>query len=462
MQPPRSLWWSQIDDSSPRRTLRGDLDVDVAIVGGGYTGLWTARELLRRDSHLRVAVLEAHVCGFGASGRNGGWASALFPVPAAAVIARYGSDAFTRQRVALQQAVPALGEAARRDGIACSFVQGGTLSFARTEVQEQRGRASVELAREHGIGPDDLQWIDSGELAALGQVHGARGATFSPHCARLHPAQLARGLATAAERHGAAIFENSAVRKITGASASRRAQVLTTHGTVTADYVVRATEGFTPTLPGQRRSMVPLYSLMIATEPLSQSWWRAYGFDGFPTFTDERHLLVYGQRTADGRLAFGGRGSPYHFASTVEPRFDSHSSVFDHLATSLSELFPTLSAKITHRWGGPLAMPRDKFPTVEVDHESGLCAAGGYTGDGVTLSYVCANALADLIVTPGEETTHSALPFVQWPSKQWEFEPLRWIGINAGLALATYADHYERGHDRESRASALLARLMGA
>jgi glycine/D-amino acid oxidase-like deaminating enzyme len=461
MQSPPSLWWSQIDATSPRPSLRGDVDVDVAIIGGGYTGLWTARELLRRDPHLRVCVLEAQVCGFGASGRNGGWVSALFPAPASSIISRFGLEAYTRQRLLLQGAVTSLGAAAKDDGIDCDFVQGGTLSFARSELQEVRARHYVSTAAEHEVGPEDLRWIEPDELRSIAWLDGARGAAYSPHCARIHPARLARGLADAVEHHGGVIYEGTRATKIVPASTTQRARVLTTRATVRAEYVVRATEGFTPTMAHQRRSVVPLYSLMVATAPLSASWWHDYGFDGFPTFNDERHLLVYGQRTADNRLAFGGRGSPYHFGSTVEPRFDAQVGVFAQLSASLRELFPTLDAPITHRWGGPLAMPRDKLPSVTVDHLTGMATAGGYTGDGVTLSYVCANALADLIVAPGDETAFSTLPFVQNPSPRWEIEPLRWLGINAGIALATYADHHERRYGTSSRASSMLARLMG-
>ncbi len=462
MQPPPSLWWSQTEATSPRPSLRGDVDVDVAIVGGGYTGLWTARELLRRDPHLRVCVLEARVCGFGASGRNGGWASALFPAPAASVIDAYGIDAYTRQRLVLQESVASLGAAAHEEGIECDFAQGGTLSFARSPLQEARAHGELELARHHGVGEDDLRWIDAAELREFAWLDGARGATYSPHCARLQPARLVRGLARAVERRGAAIYENTEATSVLAGKGSRRPHVSTIHGTVRADVVVRATEGFTTTQPRQRRSVVPLYSLMIATAPLSREWWTHYGFDSFPTWSDERHLLVYGQRTADNRLAFGGRGSPYHFGSTVEPRFDSNAGVFDQLTSSLIELFPTLDVEVTHRWGGPLAMPRNKFPYVTLDRDSGLGAAGGYTGDGVTLSYVCANALADLIVAPDTETAQSSLPFVDAPVRRWEVEPLRWLGINSGIALATWADHYERRHGRTSRASKLLTRLLGA
>ena len=460
--PPPSLWWSQLDDTTPRAPLHGDIDVDVAIIGGGYTGLWTARELLRRDAHLRVCVLEARVCGFGASGRNGGWASALFPAPASAIVARFGRDAFARQRRVLQDAVVSLGEAALDEGIDCDYVRGGSVTFARSRAQVARARRHLDEAVGLGIEAADVRWLAPEELRGVGTVEGALGATYSPHCARVHPARLVRGLAQAVERRGASIYENTRVSQVRAGSAARRALVLTPHATVRAHYVVRATEGFTPTMPGQRRTVVPLYSLMIATAPLPHAWWRDYGFDGFPTFSDERHLLIYGQRTSDNRLAFGGRGSPYHFGSTVEPRYDTNENVFTHLASSLRQLFPTLDAEITHRWGGPLAMSRDTLPAVRVDHATGLATAGGYTGDGVTLSYVCANALADLIVSPQTPTPYSTLPFVQTPLRRWEFEPGRWLGINAGIALATYADHFERHHDGESRASSWLSRLMGA
>lgn len=460
MQPPPSLWWSQIDATSPREPLRGDVDVDVAIVGGGYTGLWTARELLRRDPHLRVCVLEARVCGFGASSRNGGWVSALFPAPATSVIDAYGLDAYTRQRMLLQEAVTSLGAAAHDDGIDCSFTRGGTLTFARSAIQEVRARDYLTAARSHAVGEDDLRWISGEDLTDLARVDGARGATFSPHCARIQPARLVRGLADVVEVQGGRIYEGTAVTKIVPATAARPAQVISTHGTVRASYVVRATEGFTPTLPRLRRNVVPLYSLMIATAPLSDSWWAEYGFATAPTFSDERHLLVYGQRTADNRLAFGGRGSPYHFGSTVEPRHDAHDEVFSRLALSLRELFPTLDVPVTYQWGGPLAMPRSKFPSVTVDHGSGLAAAGGYTGDGVTLSYVCANVLADLITSPGIDTPFTTLPFVHATARHWEIEPLRWLGINTGIALATWADYRERTRGTSGRAAVLLDRLM--
>jgi glycine/D-amino acid oxidase-like deaminating enzyme len=461
VQPPQSLWWSTLDAPvTPRAALDRHLDVDVAIIGGGFTGLWTARELKRRDPMLRVVVLEKEVCGFGASGRNGGWASAFYPLGDEAIISRHGRDAFDRLRRQLQRGVRALGQAIASDGITADFAHGGTLDFARSELQARRLQQHVRDARELGYAAEDLVWLDDREASDRGKVAGALGATYSPHCARLHPARLVRGLAEVNERLGVEIYENSQVTRIVGSKGASAAEVATAGGSVHARFVVRATEGFTPTLAHQRRSVAPIFSLMIASEPQSRDFWDQAGFGHYETFADDRHLIIYGQRTSDDRIAFGGRGAPYHFGSTIEPRFDESPKVFGLLEATLRELFPHLEGDVAYRWGGPLAMARDQSPSVLVDHGSGLASAGGYTGDGVVMSYVAANALADLLTAPDVPTDYTSLPFVQHRSKPWEFEPFRWLGINTALGAAGWADRVEERHQRESRAGRWLERLL--
>lgn len=462
LQPPPSLWWSAVAPVTPRPALTNDLVVDVAIVGAGFTGLWTARELLRRQPDLRIAILDSSVAGFGASGRNGGWVSALFPLSDDVVERRHGADALAHQRRVLRDAVTDLGDAVAGDGIDAHFHQGGTLTFARNDVQRRRLHDAVVEAHASGENTEDLQWLDIDELRGVGLVEGALGATFSPHCARIQPALLVRGLADVVEDLGAALYEDTAVTRIEPGTRTRPARVVTVGGTVHASFVVRATEGFTPALTGHRRDVVPVYSLMIATDPLPASFWSAHGFGDYPTFADDRNMIIYGQRTADDRLAFGGRGAPYHFGSSVEPQFDANAKVFKDLEVTLHELFPDLDAGVAHQWGGPLALPRDREPRVAIDFDTGLASAGGYTGDGVTLTYVCANALADLITDRDTPTRYTELPFVQRELRRWEVEPLRWLGINTGLVLASGADRQEaQGQDR-GRASRWLERLMGA
>ncbi len=290
---------------------------------------------------------------------------------------------------------------------------------------------------------------------ALG-VKGLLGATYTPHCAALDPARLVRGLADAVVGLGASVYEHSPVAGIRPGHGSVRPRLRANGATVRADVVVRAVEGWTPSLAGQRRALLPVYSLMVATEPLPDAFWQEAGLARRETFSDGRHLIVYGQRTADGRLAFGGRGAPYHFASAVKPAYDRVPPVHEALRRALVDLFPSLGeAAITHAWGGPLGVPRDWFSSVGYDRASGSAWAGGYVGDGVATSNLAGRTLADLVL--GRDSAVTRLPWVdhRWP--KWEPEPLRWLEVRAALRATMGAD---RAEDRGGGQSP-LARYMG-
>ena len=351
---PLSLWHDTLpdgDDLTPRAPLPGDRETDVAIVGAGFTGLWTALYLRRLDPSLRVTLVEAEVAGFGASGRNGGWCSALLPMGLSSMAGSAGRDAAIAMQQAMFATVDEVGRAATEEGIDCHYAKGGYLHLATNPAHTGRLREELEEARRFGLGEDDLRWLDRAEAADRLRAAGVLGALYTPHCAAIHPARLARGLATAVERHGAVLHE------ATRATAIEPGRVRTDRGTLTADVVVRATEGYTPTLDGQRRTVVPLYSLMIATEPLPDATWDEIGLRHRETFNDARHLIIYGQRTADGRFAFGGRGAPYHFGSAVKPEFDHDRATHEAIARTLRTLFPAIDgAAVTHEWGGPLGV----------------------------------------------------------------------------------------------------------
>lgn len=450
-----SLWFDTLPASlAPRQPLPGDRDVDIAIVGGGYTGLWTAYYLAAADPSLRIAVLEREITGFGASGRNGGWCSALFPASTAAVERRYGNAGAVALERAMQATVDEVGRVTQAEGIDCHYAKGGMVALARAPVQLRRARDEAALARTYGFGEEDLRLLGASEARRLAGATRVLGATYTPHCAAIHPARLVRGLADAVERRGVMIYEGTPVTSVSDGVAE------TPHGQVRADVVVRATEGYTADLPGFRRTLAPVYSLMIATEPLPQTFWDRAGLARRETFTDHRHLIIYGQRTADDRLAFGGRGAPYHFKSRVRGAYDREPQVFTGLRHVLADLFPAVAdADITHTWGGPLGVPRDWFASAGLDRARRLAWGGGYVGEGVGTSNLAGRTLADLIRGADSELVH--LPWVghRWP--RWEPEPLRWIGINAGLRVMTGADEEERRTQQPSRRATLFSRLIG-
>jgi glycine/D-amino acid oxidase-like deaminating enzyme len=326
--------------------------------------------------------------------------------------------------------------------------------LARSPAQLQRARAQVAEAREFGFGEDDLRLLTAAQASELARATGVLGGTYTPHCAAIHPARLARGLAAAVARAGVTVYERTPVLEI------GPGQVRAASGTVTARYVIRATEGYTPMLPGLERAIVPVYSLMIATAPLPEAAWERIGLAGRETFGDLRHLIIYGQRTADGRLAFGGRGAPYHLGSAVRPSFDRVPAVFAALRRTLGRLFPAArEAAITHQWGGPIGIARDWCASVGLDRQTGLGWAGGYVGDGVSTTNLAGRTLADLVT--GADTPLTRLPWVGHRSPQWEPEPLRWLGVNAGLRAMSLADAEEEWTGRPSAAAGVMGRFLG-
>ncbi|MFL6137982.1 MAG: NAD(P)/FAD-dependent oxidoreductase [Frankiaceae bacterium] len=447
-----SLWLDTAgEDLVPRPSLDRDLTADVVIVGGGYTGLWTAYYLARALPRLRIVVLEAEIAGFGASGRNGGWCSALLAASRERIAAMSSRAAAVALQRALLDTVDEVGRVVASEGIDCHWAKGGTLTLARSRAQVLRLQEAVRAERAWGFGEEHYRWYDRAAAAGLVDADGVLGAAGTPHCAAVHPARLARGLATACERRGVQVYERSPVVAI----GPRR--VHAKRARVRADVVIRATEGYTARLPGLRRALLPIYSLMIATEPLPASFWQQVGWRRRETLTDGRHLLIYAQRTADDRIAFGGRGAPYHYGSRVEPGFDRDERVHRALHEALVELFPAArGAAVTHRWGGALGAPRDWTSYVRYDRASGLGTAGGYVGDGVGAANLAGRTLADLVLGRDTELVH--LPWVGHRPRRWEPEPLRWLGVNAGLALMDRADRAEQRTGRPSR----LARLAGA
>ena len=404
-----SFWHDSVPGQlAPADRLDGDTEADVAIVGAGLTGMWTAYYLSKADPALRIVLCEREIAGFGASGRNGGWCSALFPASLAKLERMAGRESAIAMYREMQHTVDEVGKAAADEGIDCHWAKGGTVQFARSPTQLERAREEINEARLYGFDESDLRLLSAAEAQDFGGVSDVLGGVFTPHCAAIHPSRLARGLAEVLRSAGVRIYEKTEVRRL------EPGRLVTAGGVVKARHVIRATEGYTPQLPGNERAVVPVYSLVVATAPLPEDVLGQVGLATRPTFSDLRHLVIYGQRTADGRLAFGGRGAPYHRGSAVKPSFDRVPAVFDALRRTLGELFPALGdARVTHQWGGPLGVPRDWCASVGLDRATGLAWAGGYVGDGVSTRQP---ESAGLAVTSATGSRRPTSPGGRWPT----------------------------------------------
>ena len=448
-----SLWHDSLkEDLTARPSLSQESlakEWDVVIMGAGYTGLWTALRLTESSPDLSILVLDKEIAGFGASGRNGGWCSALFPTSTGALIERHGIDHARALRAAMVDAVDSVGKYAKQLSINCDFLKGGTMMLARSEIQLHKAHATLQDARL--TDGDQHEWRDPAHALRGTDVLGA---VFDPSCARLHPAQLVRGLAKELENRGVVIAEQTEVLRYAPHT------VETNRGVIKAGVVVDGMEGYRSALRQTKRHSLPLYSLMIATEPLPDALFDDIGLEHGMTFSDFRSLIIYGQRTADNRIAFGGRGAPYHFGSAIKPEYDRVPRVFDALWRTLTDLFPEVSQyRVTHQWGGVLGVPRDWHTSVTFDQKSGIGRAGGYVGDGVGLSHLAGFTLADLIT--GANTNRTWLPFVHHASPKWEPEPLRYLGATAAIIGVDLADRIEARTGKPSLVSKLIAPLTG-
>lgn len=314
-----SLWLDGIGAESgslaPRGALAGSTEADVAIVGGGFTGLWTAYYLTELDSSLRVVVIERDICGFGASGRNGGWAVGELSasIDKYAKVTGCSRDAALRQLRGVFDAVDEIGRVTTTHGIDCGYAKGGTIRWARNRPQLERQITEVEHDHSLGLRNDEIRLLSAEEAKDVGRATDVMGGIFLAPSAALNPAQLVRGLAELVESRGVKIVEQTSVTDILPG------EVTTNRGIVRASVIVRATEAYTRDLPGHKRTLVPIFSRMVATEPLSKEVWDEIGLAGRPTFADDRYMVIYGQRTSDDRIAFGGRGVPYLFGSRIDP-----------------------------------------------------------------------------------------------------------------------------------------------
>lgn len=448
-----SFWYADIGLPQTRRTaLIGEADADVAIVGAGYSGLWTAYYLKQAAPHLRVTVLEKHFAGFGASGRNGGWLTGGFAWNHATYARRAGRDAVLRMVQAMSGTVDEVIRVTEAEGIDADIRRTDELMVAVNPAQLDRARAEV-THRQHWGEEGRIHLLGAEETRARIAIPGALGALLLNGVARVQPAKLARGLAEAVERLGVVIHEDSEVTAIAPG------QVTTARGLLRAPVVLRCTEGFTADLPGLRRQWLPLNSAQIVTEPLPPEVWAQIGWQGHEILGDFANSYCYCQRTREGRIAVGGRGVPYRWGSGIDRDGVPDAETIRRLVAILHRHFPAArGARIDHAWCGVLAVPRDWCATVGLG-ANGIGWAGGYVGVGVSTTNLAGRTLADLVL--GRQTELTALPWVGHQVRRWEPEPLRWLGVRGMYGLFAAADRAEARGGGPSRLAGLGAWLTG-
>jgi glycine/D-amino acid oxidase-like deaminating enzyme len=421
-----SFWLENAGEPlAPRPAMQRSEEVDVAILGAGYSGLWTAYYLLRHNPGLKVAIVEREIAGFGASGRNGGWCSPRFPVSAGLMAKRWGADSARSVLLALQAAVDEIRDVSERESIDTCFRATGTLTVARGAHQLPALRSSYAAYERLGLGAH-YQFLSPEEVAERVRVTEVHGGLYTPDGASIHPGRLVRGLARAVEAHGGVIYEQTSV---TGFEGGKAPGLITKAGELRARKAVVLTgEAYLTQLPKLNRILLPVYSLICLTEPLTDAQWSQIGWQNGENLASARNTVVYLTRTPDGRILFGSRGAPYKFGSQISDQQDRHAETLKLIQRSVLEWFPSLEGiRFTHGWGGPVGMPIDWTPAVRFSPETRIGYAGGYTGQGVSTTNLAGQMLAGMIA--GRTTGFESLPFAQRRSPDWMPEPLRWLVV---------------------------------
>lgn len=432
-----SFWYADIGGiPSPRPPLPDNITADVAIVGAGYTGLWTAYYLKKAKPSLNVAIIEREFAGFGASGRNGGWLSGGFGWSREKYLKASNREAVVAMQAAMAGTVDEVIRVAAEEGIDADIIQVDNLQVATNPAQLERVRAEGEDIRSWDRDKSRVEFLDAAAARARININNVLGGYVVHRQARVQPAKLVRGLAAAVERLGVKIYEQTAVTRI------EKGRVTTNRGVVQAETIVRATEGFTAGIPGEERTWLALNSAQIVTEPVPEALWKEIGWEGHELLGNAAHAYCYAQRTREGRITMGGRGVPYRYGSRTDVNGQTQQATIDQLHTILTTLLPqTAGLRIDHAWCGVLGVPRDWCTTVGLDKQSRIGWAGGYVGLGVSSSNLSGQTLADLIL--GQDTELVRLPWVNRQVRRWEPEPFRWLGVHSMYQLYHIADRRE-------------------
>ena len=438
---PLSLWLDRYGSYSPSPPLAGPVAVDVAVVGGGFGGLSAAREIKRADPALRVAVLEAKTVGYGASGRNGSFAMTTVGLGIGPMAKLRGRQFVRDAHRYMTRAVDHLDRLIQDERLDCDRTRPGFLRVATSTGHVRRIQHDLEIM--HGLGFDDLQWLDAGAVQA--RVHSRRylGAMWEPRLVLIDPAKLVRAEKTLAQRLGVEVYEHTPVVDVARGPALT---LRTPGGTVTARKTVFATNAYSGLLPGLARRQKPAFTYMIATAPLTPAQRDAIGWAGGEGVEDARNLIHYYRMTPDHRLVMGGGPVVLSYGGRLDR--DRNEVAWRHLEAQVHELFPQLGpVEVTHRWGGPFSVTTDLTPALGYLGDPRIVYSLGCIGHGVSMSHLNGVVLADLVLE--RQSGLLDCPFVNRRVVGWPPEPVASV---AALALRAYLQLEDWVHERRRRA----------
>ncbi|MFI5398187.1 MAG: NAD(P)/FAD-dependent oxidoreductase [Candidatus Binatia bacterium] len=419
-------FWLESDPYTPGPTLAGDVSVDVAIIGGGFTGLWAAHFLLGADPALKLAVIEREVIGYGASGRNGGFAMSLLSRSLHDLLQTFGKEPARTAHETVARSVDGIGQFCAEHKVVCDYEKNGFIAVATDDSQIPRIEADRQAAETLGI--EDVRYIPGEELRRQIQSPRYRCGLEEKSCAILNPARLVRGIARVVRQQSGIIYEHTPVERIETAGVN--VNVRTPHGTVHADKVVLATNAYSVQFPEFRRALVPLYSYIVLTEPLSAAQWESIGWKGRQGLEDKRTYIHYFRPTADGRILMGGEDAPYYYGSSIGSQRDRNARVFALLQRDLKTIYPQLDrVRFTHQWGGPIGLTMRFVPTFGTLVGGRVHYGFGYCGHGVAPTHVGGQIVRDLVLD--RQSALRELCFVGVKPIPYPPEPLRYLAINA-------------------------------
>jgi glycine/D-amino acid oxidase-like deaminating enzyme len=428
-------YWLSTRDYVEDKPLSSDIRVDVAIVGGGFTGLTTAHFLKKAEPSLNVALLESQVIGFGASGRNGGFNMTLFGLTMGITAMRFGRANARQAHLYMERAVDTLKALVEENSIDCDYEHPGFLRVATSPHYARRIRHEIDLA--HSLGLTGIEWI--GQDAVREQVNSPTylGAWSEPRCGLINPAKLAWGWKGVIKGQGVAVYERSPV--INMVKSSGRIVLKTPNGRVNAAKVVLATNAYSHLVPGIKWKQAPIWTHIVLTEPLSEKQLEPIGWKNRQGIEDARNLVHYYRLTADNRLLMGGRDISFSFGYDMDR--DLNERVFEGLKKDVAATFPSLAGvRYTHQWGGPVSVTLDLAPAMGYLGDRNVIYSVGCMGHGVSLTHLNGATAADLALERKTDLTDTF--FVNRRVLPWPPEPVRMAASKAILAAMRIQDSF--------------------